>query len=654
MGRIRFGDFTLDLDNFDLRRDGQQIRLERRPLDLLVLLVRQPGRLVTRDEIVATLWPRGVIIDFDAGLNTLVRKVRTALGDSTEQPRFIETVPGRGYRFVATVEVEASSGTREPLVAASTTAATPAPSPAPAAASALVHASETHGIESLELRTPRTHATIARGRRAWLAAAVALLAVVAAAAVWSRFSQPAGPTRIAVLPFETLAEDEQLAYLAAGLAEDTSILLARVDPENLRVVGVATRPPGSASATLWDLGRRLGVDLIVTSSLRRDGSRIRVTSRLLRVRDGEQVWSAAFDRELTNVLGLQRELGAAIAEQVRLSLSPSVAAAISRRQTDNPAAYALYLKGRYEWSQLTPDSTRRALDLYTQATTMDPSYGLAWAAKAFAAASSLRTVDADPAVAVPSARAALQRALQLSPDRVETQYARGYVALFCDFDYRAAAEAARAAIRLDPDNSQAHMLLGVTQAFLGQPTEAREMMRRARELDPLFALAYANSALVALTAGEPRAALDFATQSTAIAPELWVGHYYVGAARDRLGDWNGALEAYLAAARYSDGHSLTYRARVELLLRAGRTADALELLAEMEERSRRRYFPPYAIAAAHARLNERNAALQWLARAIERRDVSLAGLSRDPAFDGLREDPRFQDLLRRCGCPQRS
>ncbi len=271
----------------------------------------------------------------------------------------------------------------------------------------------------------------------------------------------------------------------------------------MRVIGFTPTATATSTLPIAEIGRQLGVDLIVLSSLRIDRGRMRVTSRLIRTKDSEQIWATTLDRELTNTLGVQRELSVAIAEQIRLRLSPEVAAAIDRRQTQNPAAYLLYLQGRYEWSQLTPASTRRALEHFERATKEDPNYALAWAGLAFAAVTSLRTADTAPAVMKPVAIEALRRAEQLGADLAETQYAIGYYSLFADLDSRAAQDAARAAIKLDPNNSQAHMLLGVS-LMSDEPVEALEMMRRARELDPTFALAFANSANVALAAGDSK------------------------------------------------------------------------------------------------------------------------------------------------------
>ncbi len=611
----RFGEFELDLDAFELKLPGKAVKLERRALDLLALLVRQPNRLVPREEIIAALWPPNVVIDFESGLNTLVRKVRAALGDSTGSPKFIETVPGRGYRFVAPVK----------------TFTEPAPPAVPAA-------------------PPPDQSPPRRPRSILIVTAMALVVLITATIAWLVADTRVGPTRIAVLPFENLTGDDEFAYLASGLAEETGTALAQIDINNLRVIRVSAQGLVESSLSIGDFGRKYGVDFVVHSSLRLERPRIRVTSRLVRIADSEQVWSASIDRELTNVLGVQRELSTAIAEQVRMRLSPEFAAAIARRQTQNPTAYALYLKARYEWSKLTPAATRRALEYFEQATQADPNYALAWAGLAFGAITSTRTADVAPMTAVPISRHALDEALRLGPDLAETQYAQGYYSLFHELDGAAAAKAARAAIKLDPNNAQAHMLLGVSLMRAVDAVEGREMMRRARELEPMFALAFANSANVALHTGDVQGALEFSRQTIAIDPEFWLGHYYLGHAQLALGDLNAALQASTDAARLSNGHSLTYTARVELLVQLDRREEARKLLEDAEERAASQYMPPYSLAVLQALVGDKDAAFARLDRAIEVHDVNLLGLEGDPSLRSLHDDPRFKDLVRRCAC----
>ena len=610
MQGYRFGDFELDLDAVQLRRDGRPVKLERRPLDLLVLLVRQHGHLVAREDIIAALWPKNVIIDFDSGLNTLIRKVRNALGDDTDQPRFIETVPGRGYRFIAEVTE---------------------PEPPPIVS----------GQQAVERTTAPRHWV-------YLTALLALLAT--AAGVWFWQEGPVAPatTRIAVLPFENLTGSEDFDYLASGLAEETSTAFGQIDLPGFRLIGgVSARALARSGSSVIEAGRELGIDFIVQNSLRADQSRVRVTSRLIRVADGEQTWSASFDRELTNVLGLQRELSIAIAEQVRQRLSPDIAATIDRRQTSNPVAYELYLKGRYEWSRLVPYSIRRALEYYEQAVAEDPGYALAWAGIAHALATMPVTANANPETVRAKARDALEHALQSGPELAETQFALCAVNFFLDWDLPLAEAAGRKAVELDPNNGTIHMLLGIVLAHQHNYVEAVAMMRRARELDPLFPLIFANSAYVARVAGDPQASIEFATQAIAMAPAFWVGYLQLADTQLALGNEELALSAFSQADNYSGGNAKAVAGRANVLARLGREEEARDLLASLEAMSLDSYVSPGLFAAVHAGLGEDDLAFAWLDQALAARDLIIRNLATNPLLDPLHKDPRFESFIRR-------
>ena len=617
-----FHDFELDLGAHMLRQRGEAVRLERRPFDLLVLLVTRPGLLVPRDEIIARLWPGNVVIDFDTGLNTLVRKVRQALGDSPDNPVFIETVAGLGYRFIAPVSrVEAPAETlpRQPVAA--------------------VAGTQPEG---------------ARPRRGAVIAVVAVLVAAASAlGIWRFANREPVRKSIAVLPFENLTGNEELNYLAAGLAEETNASLAQVDLAHVRLIGrVSAQALASATKPLSEIGRELGVDYVVSGSLRAEESTIRVTSRLVRVKNNEQVWTASFDRELTSLLGLQRELSSTIAEQIRLRLSPEVAAAMARRQTQNPQAYDLYLQGRYQWSLLTAAGSRRALELYERAIAKDPGYALAWAGIAQVLSTAPITGDADPVFVFARAQDAVQRAVQYGADLTEVQYALGHFHLIMDWDWPAAENALRKAVAIDPNNAIAYLFLGHVRSQSGDQVEARELVRRARELDPLFSHTFALSAQVAFQARDYPLALDLAKQAVAINPEGWVGHLQLGQALAALGDDTGALAAFDKALFYSGGNSKAVSSRAFVLARSGRADEARAVIAALQAKAQERYVPPYAIALIHAGLSENEEALKWLERALDVRDVHLFFLPVDPRWDALRDDPRFQSLLRRsrfCG-----
>lgn len=606
MQKYRFGEFELDLDALQLRRLGVPVKLERRPLDLLIMLVRQHGHLVARESIIAELWPKNVIIDFDSGLNTLVRKVRSALGDDPDNPRFIETIPGRGYRFIARTSDDLPVSAQERPI------------------------------------RPRL-------RYAALVVGLGLAIFIGFGLRTIEFGGDAD-IRIAVLPFDNLTGSSDLGYLASGLAEETSTSLAQIDPDNVAVIGmISSRAFARTEMPLRQIGRDFDVDYIVASSLRLERSIIRVTSQLIRVSDSEQLWSASFDRELTNVLGLQREISIAIAEQVRRSLSPDVAAAIDRRQTGNPVAYELYLKGRYEWTQLSPASLRRAIDYFRQAVDLDPGYALAWAGMAHALAAAPMTADTEPEKVLEATRDAVERALQSGSDLAEVQYAEGYYEFFIRWDWVAAEIAARQAVALDPNNGIAHMLLGMVLSQSGQDLEAREMLRRARELEPLFPLTYANSAYVETAAGTPRDGVEYARQAIAINPEFWVGYLQLGNTLIALDEPVAALEAFTMAARYSGDNSKAVSSRAFLLAQLGREEEAQTILDDLTTLSASQYVPPYAFAVVHLGLGNIDETYEWLERALAVRDVHLLGLPTDALFRALHDDPRYRSLLVRGG-----
>jgi TolB-like protein/DNA-binding winged helix-turn-helix (wHTH) protein/Flp pilus assembly protein TadD len=619
MPTYRFDEFELDLDAGQLRRRGEPVRLERRPFKLLALLVTNPARLHTREELIAALWPGKVVIDFDAGLNTLVRKVRHALGDSAETPHYVETLPARGYRFAAKVAVAGTTATPLP-------AQTPVPASTPDAA---VHAAQ-------------------RWHRYGIA--VVLILVLVAAFFALHVGEPVAPTpiRIAVLPFENLSGDAELGYLASGLAQETSALLGQIDLPNLTVLGViSARAISTSELPLRQAARDVGVDFVVDSSLRVDGTQLRVTSHLVRTEDGKQLWSASFDRKLTNVLGLQRDLSIAIAEQVRQRLSPDIIAAIERQQTQNPEAYRLYLKGREQWIQFKPASVENALAFYLEAVELDAEYALAWASLSRAATTATLTADAPPDKMLPLARHALEQASRYGADLAETHVAQAAYTFFIDWKPEAAELAAREAVELDPNHAMAHMTLAMTLSGQSRHPEALAAMRRARELDPLFPLLFANSVNMEREAGNEQAALELGTQAIAMDPEFWVGYLQLGLLLMRQGNLADALEMFEKADRYSGRSAKGVGYRAYVLGCLGRREEARELRNLLVERSEERYVPPFMIALAEAGLGNVDRAYDWINRAIEVRDVNLTstvphGTTVEPG------DARFEWLGKGC------
>lgn len=571
---FRFGDFELDVAGYSLRRGGQRVRLERRPMDLLILLVQRRRELVSRNDIVERLWGPGVFVDVDMSVNTAIRKIRQVLGDTPETPAFVETVSGKGYRFIAEVE-----------------AIQPAPTPS---ASQVV--------------------------------------------------------TLAVLPFENLGGAPEHDYLADGFTEEAMTALGQIDPEHLSVIG-RTSVMGYKRTTksLADIGRELGATYLIEGSIRAEGKRWRVTAKLIRVRDQVQTWSASFDSEPSSILEFQRELSEAIAEPIRLRLSPERLTALGHRQSRSPEAYDLYLRGRHLWNQLTPPTNRRAVEHFARATELDPEYSLAWSGLADAFSASPINADARPLDVCPRARDAAAHAVSSGPGIAESHTSQGMVQYWLDWDWPGSEAAYRKALVLDPGSAHAYRMLGVLLGTAGRHAEARAAMQHARGLDPIQPVNHALSAHVALLARDYSAGLEFARQATVVGPAFWIGYFQLAWAHERLGNMELALEALKDAETFASGNSKMISLRGYILAMSGRRTEAAEVLSTLETIAHDRYVPPYAFALICAGLGDRERALTWLAHAYTVRDVHLIWLPMDARWDAFRTESAFLGLIERCG-----
>jgi TolB-like protein/DNA-binding winged helix-turn-helix (wHTH) protein len=408
---FRFGDFELDVAAYALRRHGRPVKLGRQQMDLLILLVQSRGQLLSRTDIVERLWGKDVFVDVETGVNTAISKVRQALRDSPDAPAFVETVPGKGYRFIAAVEV--ASAAQHATVPAPRVG----PTPQPAGGQTPVVTPPARGDESpAQGAAAATHVDADFGsppsrppaaNRARLAMGLTVVAIVAGVVgwIWFRGGAPAPRVTLAVLPFENIGSDPEREYLAAGLTEETSASLAQIDPERLIVKGRTLRYKGTTK-TAVEIGQELSVDYLVESTIRAEGARLRVTATLIRVQDQEHVWSRSYERQSTSFLGLQQELSTAIADQIRVRLSPDDVRGGGGRQTQNADAFDAYLRGRYLESRRTPATNARAVEEYQRAIALDPNYALAWSSLAFTYGGSLLNSDARPFEVGPLARSA--------------------------------------------------------------------------------------------------------------------------------------------------------------------------------------------------------------------------------------------------------
>ena len=477
-----------------------------------------------------------------------------------------------------------------------------------------------------------------------------VVAMVSGFVAWTRLNgvAPADRISLAVLPFENLGSDPDRAYLAAGLTEETSAMLGQIDPDRLSVKGRTLRYKGTTK-TAVEIGKELSVDYLLESAIRAEGDQLRVTATLIRVRDQEHVWSQSFEREARSLLVLQQELSAAIVEQVRLRLSPDRVSALTRRQTQNPAAYDAYLRARYLESRKTVATNAQAIQQYERAIALDPNYALAWSGLAFVYASSTINGDAPPLEIGPRARDAAARAVRANANLTEAQLVVGYVHWLLDWDWSAADAAFRLAIRLDASNAPSYRSWGHALSQAGRDVEAESAMRRTRELEPLEPMSYAMSSQTAFQARDYPAAVEHARRAVLIDSEFWIGSMQLAQAYGQLSQTDLALAALADAARFSGGNSKATSLRGYLLAKNGRATEARAVLRQLEDDARERYVPPYAMALVSAGLGERDAVFEWLDKAYAARDVHLIYLPVDPKWDPYRADARFSALLARCG-----
>jgi TolB-like protein/DNA-binding winged helix-turn-helix (wHTH) protein/Tfp pilus assembly protein PilF len=643
---VRFGDFELDIAAYQLRRQGRQVKLARQPMDLLILLVESRHQLVTRSDIVDRLWGKDVFVDVETGVNTAIRKVRQALRDSSDAPTFLETVPGRGYRFIAVVEpvsqalkpVSATPPDRVSAVEPDMTSAGGMPGDGVAAGAGVVTSS------AVVMDTDARRRVRILGRVTLGLVVVALLSGLGG---WKLLEGDA-PLTLAVLPFENLGGED---YLAAGLTDEIMTSLSTIDPTHLTVKG-RTQPYNHTTKTVAELGRELAVDYLVEGTIRTEAGRLRVSATLIRVRDQVRLWSEPYDREPTSLLELERELSTAIAERIRGRLAPGRLSDTPARQSQNAEARDAYFMGLYKGRARTREGNADAVLDYKRAIALDPDYALAWANLALTYAASTVNSDASPVAMRPLAREAVDHAIRINPKLARAQLVDGYVTWLLDWKWPEAEAAVRRAIELDRSDPDAFRVLGHVLSQLTRQDEAEAAMKLARELDPLDPLTDALSSHVAFQGRHYPAAIEYAKRAIYFGQDLWIGHMQLGQAYAQTGQADLALEVLDAASRLSHDNSKPVSLRGYLLGQMGRVDEARGVLRSLESSSRE-YVPPYAIALVHAGLEDREAVFDWLDRAYQAHDVHLIYLPVDAKWDPYRTDPRFVALLAKCGFPSR-
>ena len=622
---VRFGPFVADLCAGELHRDGHTIKVQEQPFRVLVALLEHPGEVVTRDELRQRLWPEDTFVDFDHSLATAILKIRDALEDSAGAPHFVETVPRRGYRFVAPVEFVPSDGDKA-------------------------------GAETEEA------ASIAESwaRRRWIAA-LAVAAVIAAGAIGVAFNVAGVRDRllghsgaihsVVVLPFKNASQNPDIEYLSDGITENlinslSSVPELRVVPRSLAFEFKGKKISPQAA------GKQLKVEAVVTGRVAVHGDRLTVGTEIMDLASVSQLWGRQYERKLTDLLGLQQAMAHEITNRMRLTTRQQ--SALAPTVATDPDAYLLYLRSR----QLSrafwhPDSLKKSAEYARQAVEKDPQFALGFAGLADAY-SSMGLFDVlSPQEAFPPAREAALKALELNDGIAEAHASLARVKLYYDWDWSGAGAEYRRAVELKPDDAGLHERYETYLMLAGRVEESLAEGYRAHELNPLSATILASLAQSYIAAQEYDKAIEVAKKAIELDPHCAQAYGEISGVYFVLGDYDKSRAYFLNSLR-ERGASAKELERAQNDPPARSAPESMrQFLKEQGARvARGKGGSRTSISMGYALINDKEKALEWLERAYEAHDPHLVLINKGHDWDFLRSDPRFQAILRRMNFPQ--
>jgi len=617
--KLRFDGYELDVGAGELRKHGIKLRLRGQPLRVLEILLESSGEVVTRAELQTQIWPADTFVDFDHSLHNAIARIREVLGDSAETPRYIETLPRRGYRYIGPVQdfprlqVAAETGD--------------------------------HTTQPPALSTPPK-------RRRHLALALCALFTLGlvAFATWRYLQATAAASQIrsiAVLPLKNFSGDPSEEFFADGMTDQLITDLAKVG--SLRVVsGTSVMQYKGTKKGLPEIARELNVDAVVEGSIGRSGQRVRVTAQLIQASTDQHLWAETYDRDLGDILNVQSEVADAIAQQVRAQLTPTERAQLRSAHAVNPGAYDDYLRGRlYFVNEFNkPASLKRAQGYFEESIQKDPKFALAYAglADTYVYLAFAGALSKDEAYR--SAKEALSTALKLDDSIGETYDTLGVLSSEFDWDWNAADREFDRAIALAPSYSCAHESRAIFLATTGRRAEALAEIAKIDQLDYSFSAAVAESLTYRQLRDYPDL-IDSSKKWLLLDPKDWSLHLALGIGFEGTGKLQEAISEYQQAMAMSGG-SEGVVALAHAFRAIGKKAEAEKILHDLERKAKKSSASPYTMATIYAGLNENEKAFGFLEKAYSEKSLGLVGsLKSDLLLDGLRSDPRFRDLLRR-------
>lgn len=612
--KARFSVFELDFQTGELRKSGLKISLRPQASRILAVLVARPGELVTRDELKDSIWGPNTFVDFESGLNFSIRQIRAALNDDADTPRFVETLPRRGYRFIAPVHPA------EPEE--------PENRPAPATASSK--------------RTSWAGIAIAGGI---LMAIVGTLALADPAGWRSRFSGGAPVRTVAVLPLQNLSGDASQEYFADGMTEALTTDLAQM--ENLQVISrTSTMQYKATKKSLPEIARELKADVIIEGSVQRTGERVRITAQLVRAATDKHIWANTYDRDFKDVPGLQAEIASSIAVEIESRLGGPRPGHLTTVATVSPEAYETYLKANFYLDQF---QLQKAIEYYNEAIKLDPNYAPTYAHMADAYFFQGFFGWLPPGEAWGKVKDAATLAVQKDDLLAEGHGALALGKLQYDWDFKGAEAEFRRALELNPSDADIHHHYAHYLMAMGRIGESEAETQRGVELDPMGD--GLNSCLCwhSFAARDYERSLNLARKFLASQPDNFWEHTILGWTYEQKKMPEQAIREFRQAVDATGGSPLFLAALGHGYAMAGRKADAEQVLHTLSEKSKKAYVSPFDVALIYTALGEKDVAFSWLDKAVNERSTFLVYSKWEPRLDPLRSDPRFKELLARIG-----
>jgi TolB-like protein/DNA-binding winged helix-turn-helix (wHTH) protein/Flp pilus assembly protein TadD len=667
---VRFGTFEVSLHSGELRKAGVRIRVQQQPLKLLEVLLERPGVVVTRDELRSRVWPNESFGDFDQAVNIAIAKLRSALGDSAENPRYIETLPKRGYRFIADVSfVDADGRIRRPdSVSADSTGTEPwywlrddgmavpratelgghKPQGNESAVPPVTEAGPQ--LQGAGFAVPHKRRLRPRGRVILGLALVLSFAVLCVLFVRWRGHKPAAIRSLAVLPLENLSGDAAQNYFSDGMTDELITDLAQISA--LRVISrTSVMTYKGARKPLPQIARELNVDAVVEGTVLLAGDQVRITAQLIDASTDKHLWSQSYKGDLRDTLALQDRVARAIAEQIQINLTPREQAALKSVRVVNPEAYESYLKGRYFWNKRTADGLKVALAYFNQAIEENANYAQAYSglADTYALLGDWQYAVMTPREASPKAKAAALKAVELDSALGEAHNSLAFMLDGFDWDLDSGGKEFRRAIELSPSYATAHHWYAWHLALLGQYDEAIAEMKKAESLDPLSLIINADLAELLVLAHSYDEAIEQSRKTIEMDPNFAMAHNQLAQAYLQKHMYDQAIAELQKAVQLSGGSPTCIANLARAYSLSGNKSEAMKLLNDLKSSSTARYSHASEVAAIYASLGDKDEAMVWLQKGYAER--FNPGVLIRPGFDPLRTDPRFQDLVRRVGLP---